>query len=73
MWEKGEKIFFFHFFILILLKINTNYAHMQHFIQIPEKMKTGVQNLFKWEMGTLPFNINTRNCLFTSEAIKVIS
>jgi len=28
---------------------------MQSFIQIPQKMKTGVQNVFKWDNSTLPF------------------
>ena len=28
---------------------------MQNFIQIPQKMKTEVQNVFKWENSTLPF------------------
>jgi len=39
----------------IFHKINTNYAHMQNFIQIPQKMKTEVQNVFNWEKCTLPF------------------
>ena len=51
--KRGKKIFFSIFFIL--LKTNTNYAHMQSFIQIPQKMKTGVQNVFKWDNSTLPF------------------
>ena len=50
-----EKIFFSIFFF-ILLKTNTNDAHMQNIIQIPPKMKTGVQNVFKWEKCTLPFS-----------------
>ena len=54
MWKKGKK-YFFPLFYFCLLKTNTNDTHMQNFIQIPEKMKTGVQNVFKWEMGTLPF------------------
>ena len=28
---------------------------MQNIIQIPQKMKTGVQDVFKWEKCTLPF------------------
>ena len=32
---------------------------MQNFIQIPQKMKTGVQNVFKWEKCTLPFLLFT--------------
>ena len=51
--KKGKKYFFPHFFIL--LKRNTNDAHMQNFIQIPQKMKTGVQNVFKLVKDTLPF------------------
>ena len=50
----GEKGNFFSIFF-ILLKSNTKYAHMQNFIQIPQKMKTEVQNVFKWENSTLPF------------------
>ena len=42
--EKEGKNIFFHIF-LILLKTNTNDADMQNIIQIPQKMKTGVQNL----------------------------
>ena len=37
MWKKREKIFF-STFVFILLKTNTNYAHMQNFIQIHRKM-----------------------------------
>ena len=33
---------------------------MQNFIQIPQKMKTGVQNAFKWENSTLPFWIKKK-------------
>ena len=29
---------------------------MQNFIQNLQKLKTGVQNVFKWEICTLPFN-----------------
>jgi len=53
MEKEGKNIFFHIFFIL--LKTNTNYAQMQNFIQIPQKIKTGVQNVFKWEKCTLPF------------------
>ena len=49
MEKEGKNIFFHIFFIL--LKTNTNYAHMQNFIQIPQKIKTGVQNVFKWEIS----------------------
>ena len=44
--KRGKKYFFPYFLF---------YAHMQNFIQIPEKMKTGVQNVFKCEKCTLPF------------------
>ena len=54
--KRGEK-YFFPLFYFILLKTNTNYAHMQNFIQIPQKMKTGVQNVFKLVKVTLPFLI----------------
>ena len=37
-----------------LLKTNTNDAYMQNLIQIPQKMKTGVQNVFKLVKVTLP-------------------
>ena len=37
MGEKWKKIFFYTFFIL--LKRNTNDAHIQNFIQIPQKKK----------------------------------
>ena len=38
-----------------LLKTNTNDAYnMQNFFQIPQKMKTGVQNVFKLVKVTLP-------------------
>ena len=46
MGKKREKIFFSTFFIL--LKRNTNDAHLQNFIQIPQKIKTGVQNVSNW-------------------------
>ena len=46
--EKEGKNFVSDFFLL------TNYAHMQSFIQIPQKMKTGVHNVFKWENSALP-------------------
>ena len=36
--KEGKNICSHIFFIL--LKINTNYAHVQNFIQIPQKMKT---------------------------------
>jgi len=52
--EKEGNNFFPHIFFN-LLKTDTNFAHMQNFIQIPQKMKTGVQNVFKWEQCTLPF------------------
>jgi len=55
---KRGKIFFFPYFSFFLLKTNTKYAHMQNFIQIPQKMKTGVQNVFKWGNSTLPFEGN---------------
>ena len=55
--KRGGKYFFPYFFIL--LKTNTNDAHMQNFIQIPHKMKTGVQNVFKWEKCTLRFLLFT--------------
>ena len=38
MWKKGGKIFFSTFFIL--LKRNTNDAHMQNFIKILRKMNS---------------------------------
>ena len=57
MWKKREN-FFSHIFVFILLKININYAHMQNIIQIPQNMKTGVPNVFKWEISTLPFYQN---------------
>ena len=50
----GGKYYFSNF--IILLKRNTNYAHMQNFIQIPQKRKTGVPNVFKLVKVTLPFN-----------------
>ena len=31
---------------------------MQNIIQIPQNMKTGVPNVFKWEISTLPFYQN---------------
>jgi len=55
--KRGKK-YFLPYFYFILLKINTNYAHMQNFIQIPQKMKTGVQNVFKWEKCTLSLKQN---------------
>ena len=55
MEKEGKNIFFHIFFIL--LKTNTNDADMQNIIQIPQKMKTGVQNVFKWEKCTLPFKL----------------
>ena len=42
-----------HFFIL--LQRNTNDAHMQNFIQIPQNMKTGFPNVTKLVKLTLPF------------------
>ena len=66
--KRGKKYFFHIFFIS--LKINTNYAHMQNFIQIPQKMKTGVQNVFKWEKCTLPFTSNDA-CSEDSQGILV--
>ena len=51
--KRGKK-YFFPYFFFILLKTNTNDAHMQNFIQIPEKMKTGVQNVLKWVKCTIP-------------------
>ena len=49
------KFFFSTFFVL--LKRNTNDANIQNFIQIPQKMKTGVQNVFKLVKDTLPFKL----------------
>ena len=61
---KREKKYFSPYFFFILLKTNTNYVHMQNFIQISEKMKTRVQNVFKWEKCTLPFKFS-RVCFGT--------
>ena len=48
--KMGEgKYFFFRFFFLK----ETNDAHIQNFIQIPQKIKTGVPNLFKLVKVTL--------------------
>ena len=52
-WKCGKNIFLQFFFIL--LQTNTNDAHMQNFIQIPQKMKTGVPNEVKLVKLTLPF------------------
>ena len=49
------KLFFSTFFVL--LKRNTNDANIQNFIQIPQKMKTGGQNVFKLVKDTLPFKL----------------
>jgi len=51
--ENEEKLFFYNIFIL--LQTNTNDAHMQNFIQIPQKMKTGVLNEAKLVKLTLLF------------------
>ena len=66
MWKKGEKIFFPTFYFL-LLKTITNYAHMQNFIQIPQKMKTGVQNVIKSVKDTLPFWVFKKKSFSISE------
>ena len=67
MKKEGKNIFFHIFFIL--LKTNTNYAHMQNFFQIPQKMKTGVQNVTKSVKDTLPFWPETNIKYFLSRTL----
>ena len=64
--KRGKK-YFFPLFYFILLKTNTNYAHMQNFIQIPQKMKTGVQNVIKSVKDTLPFWVFWKKSFSISE------
>ena len=52
MREKWEENILIQFF-LIFHKTNLNDAYMQNFIQIPQKMKTGVPNVTKLVKLTL--------------------
>ena len=56
--KKGRKknLLFF-----ILLKRDTDDAHMQNFIQIPQNMKTGFPNVTKLVKLTLLFHKNSSN------------
>ena len=60
-------------------KRNTNDTHMQNFIQIPQKIKTGVQNVFKLVKDTLPFkglffcsNPTSRNLVLITVFISIL-
>ena len=45
-WKRGKK-YFFPYFFFILLKTNTNDAHMQNNIQILRKMNPWIQKIWK--------------------------